>query len=247
MAGHRRLWLPRPYGSYVVSYGVLVFFITLLTGLVLWWPKRWTRKAVRPRFTIHRPLRPARLTLDLHNVVGFYFLLPLIAICLTGLTFGLDWFSKSVYYAASGGETMQDYVLPLSDTTKVGAQTASLDALYRKVRDENPQACQFYFALPATKADAYRVSIVHERGSYYKTDNLFFDQYSLSPLSGAGPYAGRYAEAKPADKAFRMMLDIHDGAVFGFWGKVVALLSCLVGASLPVTGLMLFIRRRNNH
>ena len=44
---------------------------------------------------------------------GFYFLLSLLAICLTVLIFGLGWFSKIIYYVASGGDTMHDYTMPI--------------------------------------------------------------------------------------------------------------------------------------
>lgn len=57
LQGHRRLWLPSHIGGPLVSYAVLAFFITLLTGLVVSWPRKWTRRAVKSHFAFHRPLR----------------------------------------------------------------------------------------------------------------------------------------------------------------------------------------------
>ena len=93
LQGHLRLWLPRHIGGPLVSYAVLAFFITLLTGLAVSWPQKWTRKTVKSHFAFHRPFRAARFNFDLHNVLGFYAAVPLAALCFTGLMFGLPWFS----------------------------------------------------------------------------------------------------------------------------------------------------------
>ena len=60
-------------------------------------------------------------------------------------------------------------------------------------------------------------SVLHivKEGLAAVTDNLFFDRYTLVSLKGAGPYAGKYTEASPADKFRRMNLEIHDAAHLG--------------------------------
>lgn len=244
MAGHLRLWLPMAIGKPVVSYGVLLFFITLLTGIVISWPRRWNRKTFRQHLLFHRPLRMPRLNWDLHNVLGYYLLLPLLAACWTGMMFGLDWLSGSVYRLVSGGHSMQAYELPQSRSDSVNQKTASLDVLARQLHREEPKAVQFYYAMPRNASDVYRVSIVHEPGSYYRQDNRYFDQYTLKELNGSGPWAGKYNEKSAADKMMRMNLDIHEGIVFGLFGKIIMLLACLVGASLPITGFVIYLRRK---
>lgn len=94
--GHRTLWLPRAIGSPIVGYSVLIFLITLITGIILWWPKHWTRNALVARLTIKRKSSFSRLNFDLHNVVGFYAAFLLIILSFTGLVFSLNWFSKAV-------------------------------------------------------------------------------------------------------------------------------------------------------
>lgn len=245
MKGHLSLWLPRKIGSPLVSYSVLIFFLVLLTGVIVWLPRKWNRPSLKNRLTLKKPFKVSRLVWDLHNVIGFYALLPLFVLCLTGMIFGLGWFSRSVYGLVSGGKSMQQYELPLSDTLHVDTtKTASLDKLYTLVRREDPKAKNYYFTIPETSTDVYRVSVVHERGSYYRTDNLYFDRYTLAPLEGKGPYAGKYRQATAADRLMRMNLDIHDGRMWGICGKMVMCLASLVGASLPVTGYLLW-RKKN--
>ena len=162
-----------------------------------------------------------------------------------GLIFSLNWFSRGVYSITSGGEELKPYVLPVSDTLQVvNRVTNPLDRLYTQLRLEEPAAKTFYFALPGQADGVYRVSVVHKRGSYYRTDNLFFDRYTLVSLKGAGPYAGKYTEASPADKFRRMNLEIHDGRIWGLPGKIIMFLASLTGASLPVTGFIIWYRKR---
>lgn len=244
LQGHRTLWLPREVGHWIVGYGVLVFFITLITGCVLWLPRRWNKKSVRHMLTLKRPFSLLKFNFDLHTVVAFYALLPLMTLCFTGLMFSLDWWSGGVYRLVSGGQAPIPYEMPLSDSLQHAPILKNpLDRLYKKISEKEKKAVQFYYALPQTKDGIYRVSVVHERGSYYKTDNLFFDQYTLHPLQGKGAYAGRYAQASAADKLMRMNLEIHDGRVLGVMGKILMCLASLVGASLPVTGFIIWYRR----
>ncbi len=241
--GHRSLWLPPNIGKPIVGYGVLLFVITLITGIVIWYPKVWNKATIKRSFAIKRKAGKTKRIFDLHNVLGFYVFLFLLILSLTGLMRSFDWFSKSVYWLTSGGKTMESYQLPYSDTLSIKVDN-SLDKLYLQLKKAEPNAKTFYFSLPVQSQDAFRVSIVHEKDSYYKTDNLFFDRYSLLPLAGSGPFAGNYKEKNNADKLQRMNLDIHTGKIWGISGKIIAFSASLIGASLPVTGIYILIKRR---
>lgn len=38
--------------------------------------------------------------------------------------------------------------------------------------------------------------------------------------------------------------EIHDGSVIGHTGRIIMLVSAIVGSTLPLTGLVLYIRRK---
>lgn len=42
----------------------------------------------------------------------------------------------------------------------------------------------------------------------------------------------------------RINLDIHEGRILGFWGKVLMCAASLIGASLPITGFVIWWRRK---
>ncbi len=247
LKGHRTLWLPEKIGKPLVGCGILLFMVMMVTGIVLWWPKVWKEKVVKQNFFFRRHSSPSRRNFDLHKILGGYACLVLFTLAFTGLIWSFEWFSRSVYYVTSGGKELKPYTLPESivpDGGKEWKEEDVLDKLYRRLKASESQAKTLYFALPQNEKGVFRVSVVHKRGSYYKTDNLFFDRYTLRPLQGTGPYAGKYTEASPADKFRRMNLEIHDGRIFGLFGKSLLFAASLIGASLPVTGFLIWNKRR---
>jgi uncharacterized iron-regulated membrane protein len=243
--GHRRLWLPVEIGRPVLGCCVLLFAAALLTGIILWWPKIWSRTAVSRLFKIKWDAGKRRLTFDLHNVIGFYFAFILLIMAGTGLVWSFRWYSEGLY-KLTGGKELKAYKLPNSNPPLFpSSDIFPVDELYNRLRKAEPEAKEFYIVIPREKTDACRVSIVHKRDSYYCTDNLFFDRYTLIELEGEGPYAGRYRETSTPDRIRRMNLEIHDGRIAGLPGKILVFLAGLVGASLPITGWMMWWRKRS--
>ncbi len=251
--GHRTLWLPRPVGKYVIGWSVVTFLVVLITGIILWWPRKWNSKTRRLAFTVRLRAGRHRLVFDLHNALGGYAFLFLMTACLTGLVWSFTWFGDGIYRATSGGKQPEPYMLPKSDSLNMALaatqeqQHALLDTLYCRLKAAEPQAESFYFALPHAADGVIRVSVVHKFRSYYRTDNLFFDRYNLAPLEGRGPYAGKYTQATGADKLRRMNLEIHDGRILGLPGRILMFCATLIGASLPVTAWILWLRRKRRH
>ncbi|WP_262885043.1 PepSY-associated TM helix domain-containing protein [Elizabethkingia argenteiflava] len=89
LKGHRFLWLPYKIGRPIINYTTLIFAITLISGIILWWPKKWTPPIRKQSLSIKWKSRFKRLNYDLHNVLGFYVLIVLFIISLTGMFYGL--------------------------------------------------------------------------------------------------------------------------------------------------------------
>ncbi|WP_235343062.1 PepSY domain-containing protein [Bacteroides pyogenes] len=89
----------------------------------------------------------------------------------------------------------------------------------------------------------FRVSVGHRRGSRFRTDYLFFGRYTLKPLQGSGPFTGKYEDASAVHKLRRMNLALHDGSILGLFGKSIMFLASLIGASLPITGFVIWHRK----
>lgn len=248
--GHRFLWLPYGWGRPVVNYSTLIFTITLITGLVLWWPQKWNKNTRQQSFTIKWGASFKRVNYDLHNVLGFYSMIVVLAMTLTGMVYGIEWYSKGLYWITSGGQTLPDYKRLSSDSLQQGkfyTTRQAMDLAFRKVMTSHPEAKGFYysFADSAKPKSTIGITVYPSVGKYYNNRSYAFDQHTLKPLSGNKVYEADFSEAPFGTRLRKMNYDIHIGAVLGLPGKIMAFFGSLIGATLPVTGFLIWWGRRN--
>jgi len=241
--GHYYLWLPPKIGQPIVASVTLIFVVMLISGLILWWPKN--KAAARQRFSIKWDAKWRRLNYDLHNVLGFYILVIGLLIATTGLVWGFEWFSNGLYYATSGGKALPPYAPPLSDTTKQAQYSIPEDQVWQQLLAKAPQGAGINIGFTTGKSESVAASVNYRPGTYYKSDNYYFDRNTLAILPAEGPYTGEYAKASFANKLRDMNYDIHVGAILGLPGKIIVFLASLVCASLPVTGIYIWWGRKS--
>lgn len=244
--GHRALWLPYEIGRPIVGVATLVFIALLLTGLVMWWPKRWNRSNRQKSFGIKWTAKFKRINYDLHNVLGFYSLLLALALGVTGLVWSFSWFDRALYYVASGGDHKQEHAHPHSDPNNRNLTwnkaITPLDSAWLATIKQTDQIGGMYMT-PVLKDedDSYEILVYHREGAYYDQSAYFYDRYTLEPLEMEGSKFGR---SRFADRLSMMNYDIHIGSVLGFPGKLLAFFISLICASLPVTGFLVWWNKR---
>lgn len=242
LEGHYYLWLPHDIGKPIAASATLIFLVMMISGIILWWPKN--SAARKQRFTIKWNASWRRKNYDLHNVLGFYMSWIGIFLAITGLVFGFEWFARSVYWVSSGGDSLVQHEHPLSDSTRKPLNDNMADFLWEAHKGyvQPNESLGVYFA--ATSTDPLEIVINHRPGTYYKSDFYHYDQYTGEELPATGSYAGRFEDARLADKLVRMNYDMHVGAILGLPGKLLAFFASLIAASLPVTGYLLWRGRR---
>jgi len=243
LIGHYQLWLPRNIGKPIVAYATLIFVITLISGMVLWWPKKWTKTTREASFFIKTKAKFKRLNYDLHNVLGFYSLLVALVLALTGMVYGMKWFSDSVYYVSSGGKE-QIFNKPLSDTTLTAVhRLPEQDILYHNVIKEGTDIKNQVLSIsyPAGKKGIWGVGINPKPGTRYLESYQYYEQHSLKPL--ASPV--QFHKANGGDQVMRLNYDLHVGSIGGLWTKTIAFLVCVICTSLPITGFIIWIKKKN--
>ncbi len=244
--GHRALWLPYSIGRPIVGIATLVFLFLLITGIVMWWPKKWNRATRHKSFKIKWGASFKRVNYDLHNVLGFYSLLLAMALAITGLVWSFTWFDKALYFATSGGQEKQNHHHPHSDLSQKDLKWekpfSPLDSAWYATVNRVEQIEGMYITpILHDDDDSYEVLVYHNSGSYYNQSAFFYDRYTLEPLEMEGT---KFSEAKFAEKLTMMNYDIHVGAVLGFPGKILAFLVSLICASLPITGFLVWLNKR---
>jgi len=241
LQGHYYLWLPPLVGQTIVVVSMLVFVVLMISGIILWWPRK---NGVRQRFTIQWNARWRRKNFDLHAVMGFYITWLALLFTLTGLVWGFPWFTQGLYWTMSGGETLNLYQEPPSDTTRIHlASPEPSDKVWLTMRDLHPDAASLEIHFPESKSGCIAANANPAADTYWKTDYRYFDQYTLAEIPTNQIY-GRFDLSSNADKVLRLNYDIHTGGIFGLPGKLLAFFGSLICASLPVTGFLLWWGRR---
>lgn len=241
--GHMYLWLPESIGKQVVGISVLLFLVIIVSGLILWWPRKNNRKQ-RLRFMWKKTTGWKRKNYDLHAVVGFYILSLALILAFTGSVMAYDWF-YFLTYKASGGEKAPQFIVPQNISETKTFQDSSgkpIDRIIPELWQENPSAVSLELHYPYNDSYSVYVEVTNRKGVYYSSDYRFFDLYTMEEIETPGIY-GKYKDAGFADKVIRMNYDIHVGAIGGLPGKIIAFLASLLTATLPVTGFLLWYGR----
>ncbi len=237
---HRTLLIP--YGHEVVRWSTVAFFIIIVSGLVMWWPRN--KLGVKQGFTIKLRASPKRLNYDLHRVLGFYASWVILLTVFTGLVFAFDSFADLTYKLTGSKGSIVQKKPPVSDTTLLSNADA-LNSVWANVQhDLHHRYAAMLFVLPVKKTDPLLLRANPESKTLYKTDFRYFNPNTAQEIPGAYVW-GNYTDAKTvADNIKRMNYDIHTGAAWGLPGRIAIFFAALIIASLPVTGFLIWLGRR---
>jgi uncharacterized iron-regulated membrane protein len=236
---HWSLLLSNRVGQPVVGSAVLVFVVLLITGLVLWWPRN--RAALRARLRVAWTAKWRRLNWDLHAVPGFYVLPLALVIALTGLVWAFKWFDASVRFAATGGKVPIKEAPTVSDTASAEARAGNrpLDAIFARALGAMPGAREYFVSVP--EAGTAAITVIGRFGAHahYDTRRMRFDRHTGALLKDRS-----FADLDNGEKLRALNYDLHTGSILGLPGKILAFLASFACASLPVTGLCVWLGKR---
>lgn len=243
LKGHIRMWLPKEIGEQLVSASVLIFLLIIISGIVVWFPKKRKNLDQRLKFKWKKTTKWKRKNYDLHAITGFYICSLAFVLAFTGSVISYNWL-KYVVYKSIGGEKEASFIIPDNNSAppKLVTQEKPIDRLIVKLMKESPNAVSYELHYPHDEDESIYVELANSEGLYYNNDYRFFDQHTLEEIETPGIY-GKYKDAKLSDKVLRMNYDIHIGAIGGIAGKILAFIISLLTASLPVTGFLMWYGR----
>lgn len=243
LKGHIRMWLPKEIGEQLVSASVLIFLLIIISGIVVWFPKKRKNLDQRLKFKWKKTTKWKRKNYDLHAITGFYICSLAFVLAFTGSVISYNWL-KYVVYKSIGGEKEASFIIPDNNSAppKLVVQEKPIDRLIVKLMKESSNAVSYELHYPHDEDESIYVELANSEGLYYNNDYRFFDQHTLEEIETPGIY-GKYKDAKLSDKVLRMNYDIHIGAIGGIAGKILAFIISLLTASLPVTGFLMWYGR----
>lgn len=242
---HMNLLLGKKYGHVIIGFSTVFFSLICISGLFLWWPKKWKPKNIKQHFTVKLSAKPKRLNYDLHNVLGFYVLPWALLFCFTGLVFAFPVFKKSVNNGFNAIDTKQEKTISEPDSIPQLTSNTLDNGLYY-VLSKHSQADQYSIRLQEEKSEPHDIQV---RLDQNKTGNFY--RYSFNQENGQIDHVKTSENAQLGSKITGMNYDLHTGTFGGLATKFLAFFASLICASLPVTGFIIWLNkskkeRKNN-
>lgn len=220
-------------GKWIIKVNVVVFLVMLLSGLYIWWPRKKNQRKFA--FAINFKSKFQVLNYSLHNVLGFYFLLPLFLITLTGIWWAIKPVQKLTYAAL--GEKLHE-PKKLSSKFESGKKF-SPDMAFNQVSTQYRGWKEAHINFAKDEKEPVKVNLKYPYEVYKKSNVFEFDQYSGKILK-----AELFENYSTADKIKHSNRDLHTGQNFGLLGKLLAFAASLFSASLPITGFLIWYQRK---
>jgi len=214
-------------GRIALSIIGIFIFLSLCTGIYLWWPS--THK-FKKALTFKRHTSLQRNVYDIHTLSGFYSLPILIVIVATGV-FLIFPPVKPIVQALSS--TYQP--VNTQSTLIPNGQRLSVDKAVSLAQQQFPTAAVKWIETPDGPGGSYRVNLRQdgEPSQRFPKTNVWLDQYSGEIL------AIRDIEQDSAGDTFlRWLHPLHSGQAFGLTGRIIVCISGLLPLILFVTGIM---------
>lgn len=251
-------------GRAITGASNLIFLFIVISGFYLWWPRRWTRVAVRNVTWFKRRLPDRARNFNWHNVIGFWSALPLFIVVLSSVVLSYTWASNLVYRVAgetppvpraapnqppnnagpqpqrSGAERSSDGAITRSnDGTNNALPADGLNQLM--VRAEQQQAGWRIISLRLPTAQDATATFTIDTGDGGQPQKR--SQLTLDRKSGEVVRWEPFASYTTGRKLRSYLRFAHTGEVAGLPGQTIAGLVSAGGAVLVWTGLALAWRR----
>ncbi|WP_409150122.1 PepSY-associated TM helix domain-containing protein [Sphingobacterium sp. BS-2] len=229
--------LAHSIGGWVVLISTVIFLISCITGLILWWPKRWTKKTKQDSFTIKWKARFKRLNYDLHNVYGFYSLLLCFILSATGIIiFFHASLGSAIIRSFGGSDEHLEAALPAVDESRTSLDFAQFAYRALEKNPDKKNASIWLYNLDKVGAYTFQMGV----SGLKSTENLgleVFDKYNGQHIAVERPFVLH-------EKVENYVWQLHMGQWWGQFGKLSTFLAGIIATSLPITGFLIWWGRR---
>jgi uncharacterized iron-regulated membrane protein len=242
----------RAIGKAITGAANAAFLFLVLSGLYLWWPRKWSRRALRASLWFRGGLGGKARDFNWHNVIGFWSLPVLIVVTFSGMMISYRAVSNLIYRVAgeappAGGGGPGAAPAVVVPAPPPGAAPLALEALvqaagravpdWKSITLRNPRAA----GGPGrdAKLPAVTLSLKHQGGwPPFATTQLALDPFTGQVLRREG-----YGEYTAGRRVRSWLRFLHTGQALGWPGQLVAGLVSLAAVVMVWTGLALAWRR----
>ena len=240
---HRFLLQSRPqgdgifWGKRIVGISTIIFVFIIITGIVVWVPRRGRSWGNRFKISVKHGWH--RLWYDLHVAGGIYVALLLLVMALTGLTWAFPWYRTAFYgiFAPERNElsTTENNSLDIAANELTDTTTLTQFAVWQRVYDDVKQRSNYVEVSISPDEVRARISDCGNRRAS--------DYYEFDTATGAITSVELYENTSNNSKLRGWVYSLHTGSWGGFWVRLIYFIAAMFGATLPLTGYYLWIRR----
>ncbi|MGN7865197.1 PepSY-associated TM helix domain-containing protein [Chryseobacterium sp. 22458] len=251
---HRNLMMGNA-GRQIVGAAVLMFCVLLISGLILWLPKKL--KFLKQGLTVMWKAKFQRVNHDLHNTLGFYTFLMLFFIAVTGLYVTYPWVKNALIVSLGGssidhiskekddeddafGGLLEDMLQKQDEKKNLkDAASASIARILKNSDQHLPYTAVTSIELPNKDNPRYVVikTNTHNLLGMMLPDEVTFDKTGVFKTK-------ELFSDKPLNKQFTSLAKpLHTGEIMGLPSIILYFLVSLIGCSLPVTGFLIWWHR----
>lgn len=230
----------RTVGRAITGACNLGFLFLVVSGIFIWWPRKWTWAQLRNVLWFRRGLSSKARDFNWHNTIGFWCLIPLFFVVLSGVVISYGWAGNLAYLIVGENPPAPRAGPPPGQRTEPAEISIDgLDPLVARAESQTEGWRTISFSLPTDAAAPMAFSIDSGTGgqpqhrSQLTLDRATGDIVTFEPFSSYS--AGR--------KLRTILRFTHTGEVLGIFGQTVAGIVSLGGAVLVWTGLALSWRR----
>lgn len=229
-----RFLLAGTVGKTITGISCAITFFMTISGLYLWWPKN--RKVLKQRLVVKQNASFKRTNWDLHAVGGFYVMIFLFIITLTGLVWSYDWVENMMFKLTDGKVSKPEVVKQAEAKGKKEAGlyekiVAATNTIYAHQGD-------LTINFPDKKDKPVLVSKENGEARVNTVDQVYFNNRN-GELIEKRPFAGLTL----GNQLRKLNKPIHTGSIFGWPTKLLMFMVALLTASLPITGLLIYLGR----
>ncbi len=218
-------------GRWLIELVASWVFVTLILGILLWWPRRTKKKGGwQPRLAS----QGRRFWRDLHAVGGLYLLPTALIVVYTGLLFSPVAGKALMAEMAAAGQIPDAFLNPPKVTPSDSA--IAIDPLVADFLADAPVA-DWFINFPHHD-DAPLVINIRE-ALPWNTRMVYYNPYTEQRLANLV-----WEEFKIGAKALLLFFPLHTGLLLAWPGQILAMLTALGLAAMTGSGVWMWYLRR---
>ena len=228
------------------------FLFLVITGIYLWWPRKWTRSLLRATTWFRRGLNSRARDSNWHYVFGFWCTVPLIFVVVSAIVISYSWASNLVFQLAGSEISLPagprgappkkappGKLGPQIDKPLPPLQLEGIDEMVERIQQQMEGWRAVKLQLPTIEDKT--VAITVEKGSEAQPQHrstIAFDKNSHEITRSED-----FGDQDPGLRARIWMRFVHTGEYYGFVGQTIAGIASVAGVILVWTGVALSFRR----